>query len=302
MSLNADHVVDRRRLKRKLTFWRLFSVAAAVAAVIAMTERVVDGGGDYVARLDVSGLILEDRDRDKALDGVADNGKAKALIVYINSPGGTVVGGEVLYHRIRDVADKKPVVAVMGGTATSAGYMIALGADHIVAREGTITGSIGVLMQTADLTRLLEKLGIKPESVKSHPLKAQPNPLESFSEEAREVTREVVMDLFSMFVDMLSERRNIPRDQALKMSDGRVFTGRQAKGNGLIDAIGGESEARRWLLETHEIPDSIPVKNVEIKRQGQIWRDFVGTAIGKTLFPERLTLDGPISLWHPDVY
>ena len=306
--MDADNIVDRRRLKRKLTFWRLSAVVAAVIAAVVAAGRIGDigdiggkiGGDDHVARLDVSGIILEDYDRDRALDKLADDGNAKALVVYINSPGGTVVGGEDLFHNIRKIAGRKPVVALMGSTATSAGYMTALAADHIIAREGTVTGSIGVLMQSADMTGLLDKLGIKPENVKSHPLKAQPNPLEPFSEEAREAARNVVMDLFNMFVDMVVDRRKMNHDQVMKMADGRVFTGRQAKENGLIDAIGGEFEARRWLNETHKISDSLPLRNVDIVRKGQVWRDLLGANIGKILFSERLGLDGPISIWHPD--
>lgn len=307
--LDADNIVDRRRLKRKLTFWRLFAVAATVIAAVVAAGRmggvgdVVDigggiGDGDHVARLDISGIILEDYDRDKALAKLAEDDKAKALVVYINSPGGTVVGGEDLFHNIRRVAGRKPVVALMGSTATSAGYMTALAADYIIAREGTVTGSIGVLMQSADMTGLMDKLGIKPENVKSHPLKAQPNPLETFSEEAREAARNVVMDLFNMFVDMVVERRKMEHGQVIKLADGRVFTGRQAKENGLIDAVGGELEARHWLNQTHKIPDSLPLRNVNIVRKGQVWRDLLDMNIGKILFSERLTLDGPISLWH----
>ncbi len=303
MPLNVDQILDRRRLKRKLTFWRLFTIAVAVVAVAVVSGRSGGGlvGENHVARLNVSGLILEDYERDEALKKVAEDNTAKALVVYINSPGGTVVGGEALYHKLKDVGEKKPVITLMGGVAASAGYMTALAAEYIFAREGTVTGSIGVLMQTADMTELLAKIGVKPESVKSHPLKAQPNPLEPFTPEAREATKDVVMDLFNMFVDLVAERRKMDRAEAMKLSDGRIFTGRQALENGLVDAIGGEPEARKWLAEAHKIPESIPMKNVEIKRKSLFWSDILDLTVGKTLFSERLTLDGLISLWQPDV-
>lgn len=301
MSLEADQIVDRRRLKRTLTFWRILAVVALVAAALAVAGRVQGlKRGNHVARLVVEGLIFDDRARDQALLDLAADSDAKALIVSIDSPGGTIVGGEALYYSLRNVADSKPVVAVMGSTATSAGYMTALGADHIVARSGTVTGSIGVLIQTADITGLLDKLGIKPETIKSRPLKAQPNPLEPLSEEAREATRAVVLDLFEMFVEMVAERRDMPRDKVLALADGRVFSGRQALSNGLVDALGGESKARQWLAETHEIPESLPVRNIEVVHEDGVWRDFIGGLLGKTLFSERLRLDGVISLWHPD--
>jgi protease-4 len=302
VSLDADQLVDRRRLKRGLTIWRVAAVAAAVAAVAAAVGRFdVLERGKHVARLDVDGLILEDADRDEALGRVAKDDDAKALIVRIDSPGGTFVGGETLYRSLREVAKAKPVVAVMGGTATSAGYMTALGAERIVARAGSVTGSIGVLMQTADVTGLLEKLGVKPESVKSGPLKAQPNPLEPFTAPARAAAEEVVLDLHAMFVEMVEERRKMPKEQALKLADGRVFTGRQAVANGLVDEVGGEAEARRWLADAHKVPLTLPVKDVKISHPGEPWLDLVTTAVRKSLFSERLRLDGVMSVWHPDL-
>src|SRR5512134_1761744 len=143
MSLQADHLVDRRRLKRRLVAWRLITLAAILALAVLALERVGVLGRDYVARLDVEGIITEDFQRDEALERIAADRRAKALIVRINSPGGTVVGGEALYRQLRLVSNVKPVVAVMGEIATSAGYLIALGSDRIIGRQGTITGSIG---------------------------------------------------------------------------------------------------------------------------------------------------------------
>ena len=189
MSLDADHVVERRRLKRSLLFWRMLGIAAIVAAVVAAVGKFdLVQHQDHVARIVIEGLILEDQARDDTLKEIAEDGKTKALLVKINSPGGTYVGGEALYTSLRQVADSKPVVALMGTTATSAGYMTALASDHIVARASTLTGSIGVILQTADITGLLEKIGIKPETVKSGDLKAQPNPLEPFTPKGREAT------------------------------------------------------------------------------------------------------------------
>ena len=163
-----------------------------------------------------------------------------------------MVGGESLYLALREVAKQKPVVAVMRELATSAGYMIALGADYIVARQSTITGSIGVLMQSTDVTGLLTKLGIKPAVVKSSPLKAQPNPLEPFSDDARRASQEIVTNIQSMFVGLVRDRRGMDDASLRKLSDGRIFTGGQALTNGLIDAIGGEAAAITWL-ETKKI-------------------------------------------------
>ena len=303
MSLDADYVVERRRLKRRLTFWRVLGVVALVAAIVAAAGRFdLRRQQDHVAQIAIGGLILDDPARDEALKEVADDDKAKALLVKIDSPGGTYVGGEALYESLRRVGEKKPVVALMGTTATSAGYMTALGSDHIIARSSTLTGSIGVILQTADVTGLLDKIGIKSVVVKSGPLKAQPNPLEKFSPAARKATEAIIADYFDMFVTLVAERRPLSREQVLKLADGRVFSGRQAKKAGLVDALGAEPEARKWLSETHKIADSLPVKEVKIKHEDQPWRDFFDSMIGKVMFSERLSLDGVIALWHPDLW
>ncbi|NQU61715.1 MAG: signal peptide peptidase SppA [Rhodospirillales bacterium] len=301
MSLDADHVVERRRLKRRLVYWRVFGIAAAVATVVAVAGRFdLTERSDHVAKIVIAGIILDDPDRDKLLADVAGNDRAKALIVKIDSPGGTFVGGDALYQSLRRVAEKKPVVATMGTTATSAGYMTALASDHIIARASTLTGSIGVILQTADITGLLDKLGIKPETLKSGPLKAQPNPMEKFSPEARKATEEVIEDFFDMFVSLVSERRSMAKQKVLKLADGRVFSGRQAKENGLVDALGSEPEARKWLSDTHKIADSLPLKEIKVSHDDEPWRELLGSMVGKSLFSERLSLDGVVSLWHPN--
>ena len=301
MSLDADYIVDRRRLKRRLLFWRLFAVLSLTAVVAVAVLRFDKAEfGDSIARLNVSGIIVEDIDRDQALLELAEDNSVRALVVRINSPGGTVVGGESLYRSLRAIADKKPVIAVMGTTATSAAYMTAIAADYIVAREGSITGSIGVLMQTANITGLLEKLGIEPESIKSGPLKAQPNPFEQTSPAARKAVQDVVMDMHAMFVDLVALRRGMARNVALHLSDGRIYTGRQALSEGLIDTLGGELEARQWLFNNHDISTDLPIHDVEIHHEDGTWQKMFNGTVGKTLFSELLRLDGLVSLWHPE--
>ena len=303
MSLETDSLIDRRRLKRRVSVWRTIAVLAVLIAAIVVLSRTKEAPWQksYVARLDVSGIISEDRERDATIERIAKDAGARALIVHINSPGGTVVGGENLFRELRQVAETKPVVAVMGTLATSGGYMTALGADHIIARSGSITGSIGVILQTTDVTGLLEKLGISAEAIKSAPLKAVPNPLEPLTEEGREATRALVMDTFNQFIDMVAERRQLPRDTVVQLADGRVYSGRQAAENKLIDALGGESEARDWLADQRDIPRNTPVREIEVERKRQGWLGMARSLAGKTLFSERLTLDGLVSLWHPDL-
>lgn len=303
MALEADFLVDRRRLKRHLTRWRALAIVALVGVAIAAFGRF-EGfrSSAYIARYAVKGIIVNDARRHDTLADIAKDDDAKALIVYIDSPGGTVVGGESLYRSLREVAKSKPVVAVMGELATSAGYMTAIAADHILARAGTITGSIGVIVQTTEITGLLKMLGISAEAIKSGPLKAVPSPLEPMTEPVRVALREMIADTQEMFLGMVAERRKLTGEALKRVSDGRVLTGRRALEAKLIDAIGGEDEAVAWLEETRGLRRDLPVRGVEDReRFGELFRRV--TALGeKTIFSERLTLDGLVSVWHPRTY
>ncbi len=302
MSFDPDALIDRRRLKRKLRWWQAATLATVALAVLAgLQANDLLFKRDTVARLRVTGLILEDPRRDALLATIAEDPSVRALIVHLDSPGGTVVGGEDLYRSLRAVSDKKPVVTVMGTVAASAAYMTAVAGDRVFAREGTITGSIGVLFQTADITGLLDKLGIKPESLKSGPLKAVPSPTEPLTDEGRAATQALVLDLFEFFVDLVVERRPLDRAQVLQLADGRVYTGRQAVANGLIDAIGGETEARDWLAAEKQIPRNIRAVTVKPKTEGTRLSEALSGLTGKSLFSNALTLDGLLSVWHPDL-
>lgn len=268
-------------------------------AFIGQVPEAAISTGDQVARIHVEDVIFHDP---YALDVISEIGEAegvKALLVHIDSPGGTVVGGETLYKALRDVAADKPVVALMGELATSAGYMTAIGADRIYAHEGTITGSIGVIMQTADLTGLLDKLGIKPETIKSGELKAVPNPLEPMTERARTAVEATVVDFFGYFKGLVQDRRGYEASEIERLADGRVYTGRQALENRLIDAIGDEGDALDWLVSEQGLDAEIPVVDWNIVEPEDSLEALLGAFSGKALVSEILTLDGLISLWHP---
>jgi protease-4 len=305
MALESDWLVDRRRLKRRLVVWRTLAILVAVGLVAAAIGRFGIAGigglveGPYIARLDVDNIITDDTKRIRALKDLAKDSSAKALIVRINSPGGTVVGGETLYKALRKVAAKMPVVAEMGDLATSAGYMTAIAADHIVAHDGTITGSIGVLLQTAEFTELLQKVGVSVDTIKSGPLKAQPSPFEKLTPQVRQATQALVNDMFQMFKDMVQERRHMTAEQVRALADGRVFTGRMAVKNGLVDEIGGESEVLAWLAKARGVNRDLPIRPVRPRREVDQLLDYVDSMARKMTMVERLTLDGLVSVWHP---
>ncbi len=299
MALDADAMVDRRRLKRSVALWRGLAVILGVAAIIAAAGRLVGRDRDYVARITVSGLIVEDRERDRALARAMDDDRAKAVLVVINSPGGTLVGGETLYKRLRQIAAKKPVVASMGTLATSAGYMVAIGADHVVAHEGTITASVGVIFQATDLSALLERLGIKVETIRSGPLKATPNLFEKTSPEARAAMDALVKDAMDLFLGLVRERRGLDEAAALAIADGRVVSGRQARALRLVDAVGGEQEAIAWLETERRVARGLPVRAIDPRRRASVTSLLRGLVGLDDDIGDWLALDGLVSLWHP---
>jgi protease-4 len=259
-------------------------------------------GGAHIERLTVSGVITDDRKVVEAVDALADNPQVKALIVSIDSPGGSVAGGESLHDAIALVATKKPVVAVMRGLAASAGYMIAVPATRIFARESTLTGSIGVLLETGEVSGLLGKVGITTEAITSGPLKDQPSYTKPLSDQGRAVLHGLVMDMYDMFVTMVATGRHMAADKVRELADGRAYTGRQALQLGLVDQIGGEREARAWLAATDGISATMPVRDVttstlaERALRGSLGPMFDG--LWKTLISQSVTLDGGMAIWQ----
>jgi protease-4 len=297
--MEADRILDRRRLKRRLAIWRAVAVLAAVAAVAALTARFVLPTGKHVARLSIDGIIVDDVDRERALDALLEDDDAQALIVSINSPGGTTAGSESLYRALLKVGEQKPVVAVIGTLGASGGYIVAVAADHIVARETSLTGSIGVLMETAEVSGLLEKLGITTEMRRSSPLKGQPTPLEPMTDEVRAAIDAVIQDSYAWFVDLVRERRKLSGDEARAVSDGRIFTGRQAIQHKLIDAVGGEREARAWLERERKVSAKLPVEELRYGEGSSVVERLADSMAQKVLSFEPLILDGLVSVWQP---
>ena len=263
MSLDADLLLDRRRIKRRLNLWRILAVAGFTAAVLAVVlPGVRRGGGQHIARVNVTGIITEDRRTLDAVLALAKDRSVPAVIVRIDSPGGSVAGGESLRAALLRVAAAKPVVAVMGGTAASAGYMVALPAERIFAREATLTGSIGVILETGEASGLLGRLGVAAEAITSGPLKDQPSFIRPLTPEGRTYLRALVADMYDQFVTMVATARHMEPARVRELADGRAYTGRQALALGLVDQIGGEIEARAWLLQEKKISDTLPVRDV----------------------------------------
>jgi protease IV len=315
--IEAETVIERRRLRRKLTVWRLAGVVLAVlliALLMSGSERMAGSGSflPHIARVRVSGIITDDQKMQDLLDKVGKSDRVKAVILDINSPGGTTTGGEAMYDAIRRLAEKKPVVAVCGTLATSAAYIVALATDRIFVYGNTITGSVGVIFQWADVSELMHTLGVKVEEVKSGPLKAVPNPFEPTDEKGRALAEEMVQEAKVWFVDLVGKRRNIEPASVPGLTDGRVYSGRQAVAFKLVDEIGDEREAKRWLQKERNVAPGLSVVDWKPKAEsGGIWSWLFGSIASglgvsaaklASLFgqvSEGLRLDGLVSLWHP---
>lgn len=303
MSLETDLLLDRRRLKRRLVFWRVFAVVALVAAVLAgLRGAGLTPKGAHITRVSINGIITENRKLTDSIDKLATDSRVKAVILSIDSPGGSVSGGETLHDAIARVAAKKPVVVTMGGLAASAGYMIAVPATRIFAREATLTGSIGVLLETGEVSGLLGKLGISAEVIRSGPLKDEPSFVRPLSPAGKDVLQGLVNDMYGQFVDMVAAGRHMDPAKVRALGDGRAYTGRQALRMGLVDAIGGEREAKAWLVSAKGVPAGLPVEDLSDGGfAGRTLSGELGTLVQgmwKTLISQSVSLDGAQAIWQ----
>lgn len=317
--LFADYLVERRLLQRRLSFWRIAAFTAAAIGVIILGLRLFGSDGalnlsPYIARVTIDGVITGDRDTLKLISKLEDS-KAAAVLVSIDSPGGTTSGAERLYDAIRRLSAKKPTVAVVGTLAASGGYIAALGADQIVAQGNSLVGSIGVLVEYPNFAKLLDTIGVKVEDVKSAPLKASPNGFEPTSPEARAALASIVDDSFVWFKGLVKERRALTDPQLAAVVDGRVFTGRQGIGLHLVDRLGGEREAIAWLEQEKSVPKGLKVQDRKppkgVERLGLFSMASRGAALfGLDGLSEMLAqgeqyarahvLDGLVSIWQVD--
>src|SRR5215470_3903137 len=325
MSLDSDIIVDRRRIRRKLTFWRVFAAVVAILAVVAVGVIATPGGRGSlastgsIARVKIDGLIRSDSERVAALERLEKSSQAAAVIVHINSPGGTTAGSEQLYDSLMRLKAKKPMVVVVEGLAASGGYITAIAADHIIAQQTSLVGSIGVLFQIPNVADLMKTVGVKIEEIKSSPLKAAPNGFEPTSPEARAAIDALVKDSYGWFRGLVKDRRGMDDAQIEKVADGRVFTGRQAVELKLVDALGDEKTAVAWLEANKNIKKGLTVRDYALQPRfgdltflrtaasmtldaiglGSIARRVEQSGVGQAV--DRLSMDGMLAPWQPAV-
>lgn len=322
MSLDSDMIVDRRRLRRKLTFWRVTAALVVIVAVMGIAVlatpagRSAVTGSNAIARIKIDGLIRSDQARVEAFERL-EKSSAAAVIVHINSPGGTTAGAEQLYDSLMRLKAKKPLVVVVEGLAASGGYIAALASDQIIAQQNSLVGSIGVLFQYPNFAELMKTVGVKVEEVKSSPLKAAPNGYEPTSPEARAALDALVKDSYAWFRGLVKSRRNMDETTLQTVADGRVFTGRQALGLKLVDQLGDEKTAVAWLVAEKKIGADLPVKDFKLNPRfgdmtflravAAVTLDAVGLGAlsrqleqaGVAQAMDRLGLEGMLVLWQP---
>ncbi len=318
MSIDAEAIADRRRLRRKLSFWRVLGFSGLIAAVAAIGYTAADRMGygtiqNQIARISVDGVITGNQRLADLMERVRDSKSISGVVISINSPGGTTTGSEELYRNIRRLAERKPVVAFVDGTAASGGYITAIASDYIVARETSLVGSVGVLMQYPDLSGLLGQVGVRVEEVKSSPLKAEPSPFKPTSPEARAALQQVVNDTYDWFKTLVRERRRLNEGELAAAATGQVFSGRQGMPMKLIDRIGSERDAIAWLEQEKGVRRNLPVRDWK-PRGDSDFSVFTMAATGADLLgfggaadalrraaanAGTVQLDGLLAVWHP---
>jgi protease-4 len=299
MALEPDLILDRIRLKRRLILWQIVAVLAVTAAIlVAAGHRGASFATAHIERYRITGLIGNGTDIERDLDRLGADTTVSAVLLHLDTPGGEVSGGEGIHEAVQHLAAKKPVVAVMDGTAASAGYMIAVAAPHIVARESTITGSIGVILETMNVGGLLDKIGVSVDPLVSGPLKGQPSFDKPMSPQGRQVLQAMVGDLFDQFVQIVAQGRHMDPAKVRSLADGRAYTGRQAKALGLVDEIGGDREAQLWLENTGKVKRDLPI--TEPDKRSWTARMTAESVTGiMTSALQSLRIDAAWAVWQP---
>ncbi len=234
-------------------------ITVAIIVYLSFENQEKSSSNNYIANYTISGLLISADEIIEDLEELKSNNKVNSIIISVDSPGGTTVSAEEIYLKLKEVSLVKPTAIVMRNIATSGAYLLSLGGDVIFSRENTITGSIGVLLQWARVDEALSKLGIEVNEIKSGNLKAEPDFFGEIDEEARQVTKEIIDETFDWFLRIVKVERDLNPREIMKISDGRIFTGRQAIELNLVDEIGDKNDAKRWLIENKGIDSSSPI-------------------------------------------
>lgn len=268
-----DYFEERHRKRRRSSFIKGFlcCLIALIAIGVYFATQFDHPTGPHIARFHIDGVIYDDGERDDILRDIRDNDDVRALILRISSPGGTTVGSEAIYEFVKEINSDIPVVAVMDEVAASGGYIAAVGARHIIARGNTITGSIGVIMEYPDVSGLMETLGVRMETIRSSALKADASPYRTLSPEGRAVQEGVIDDTHKWFRQIVGSERKLEGTALDAVATGEIFTGRMAIDVGLIDQIGSEDDAVKWLESSNSELIDLPVESWAMPEESPGW-------------------------------
>ena len=295
--MKRNDILEKYLSKRNLIIKRFAIVLVSIILILSFFLFTSKKEG-FIASISIEGIISNPEETLNDLENINKSASAKALLVNINSPGGTFVSSKELYDKIKEISKKIPVVTYMREMATSGGYLVSLASQKIFSNIGTITGSVGVILQTAEITKLLEKIGVNPIVIKSGELKATPNPLEGISENDSKYLNDVVKSMQSEFLSLLSKNRNIESKTLEIISDGRILTGKQAKELNLIDFIGSKSDAIQWLKDEAKLPSDIDI--LDFSKENQYEKLINMRLFDKNLnFLKNNIYSGFLAIWDP---
>lgn len=234
-------------------------------------------GGDKLAVVRVEGVIADTRPLLAWIDKVGRAPNVKGVLLRIDSPGGGAAASQELYEALHALSVRKPVVASMGSVAASGGLMAAMGASYVVANPSTVTGSIGVKMELPQLQGLMQKIGIGRESLTTGRFKDAGSPFRPLTAEERAYLNGIIQDMHQQFVALVAESRKLPVEKVQALADGRIFTGREAKTQGLVDELGGQDAALRELRKQAGVPPSATL--LERPKENKLWKEVLETVL-----------------------
>lgn len=271
-------------MKKILIFSLIFIVViTTLSFILAFTHTIPIG--EKIALIHIEGVILDSKEIIEEIEDYSENSSIKAVVLRVDSPGGGVVPAQEIYEEVIKLKAKKKVVVSMGSVAASGGYYISCPADKIVANAGTLTGSLGVIMELPNFEGLMKKIGVKTEVIKSGKHKDMASVFKSMTDEERKILQAVLDDVHDQFINAVSEGRNMPYNDVKKIADGRIFTGKKAKELGLVDELGNLDDAIRLAGRLSGIKGK---PNVVFKKERISLWEIIGGNLPKELLKDIL--------------
>ena len=277
MSLDWQILEENKKKWYRKGIWRgiLISIILVITISLFLNFNHLSSNFSHIARISINGVIFDNSETIEIIDNLAKNDNVKSVIIRINSPGGSVVGSESLYVAINSLSQKKPVISLMGEIATSGGYIVALASNYILARKNTLTGSIGVIVENQNFSELSEKIGVSIDTTKSGKIKGGQNPLSPSDPLVKINNQKLVNYSFDWFISIIKKNRDINQSVIELVSDGRTLTGGMAMDLGLIDGIGSEKEALKYLEKKYPDFKGLPIIDIETPSQKSFLNAFI---------------------------